>query len=170
MDLKPLIDAILPDYRLNVMGCHGLPHWGRVLETGLKLAEKTGANGRVVQLFAVFHDARRESEQRDPGHGERGSRLALELRPTHLIVPDEEFELLVYACRFHTDGLTEADVTVRTCWDADRLDLWRVGFTPKAELLCTEAAREASMLDWSKKRSLDGYVPPFVTRQWLIGI
>jgi uncharacterized protein len=167
MDLKPLIDSILPDYTLDVMGRHGLPHWGRVLETGLKLAGSTGANREVVTLFAVFHDARRENDQRDPGHGKRGSKLAVELRPTHLSITDEEFDLLVYACDHHTDGLTEADVTVQTCWDADRLDLWRVGFTPKAELLCTDAAREKTMLEWSQKRSLADHVPPFVTDEWL---
>ena len=35
------------------------------------------------------------------------------------------FDMLVHACRYHSDGLVEGDVTVRTCWDADRLDLGR---------------------------------------------
>jgi uncharacterized protein len=149
------------------MGRHGLPHWGRVLETGLRLAETTDANREVIKLFSVFHDARRETEKRDLGHGKRGSKLAVELRPTHISISDAEFELLIDACNRHTDGLTEADVTVQTCWDADRLDLWRVGFTPKAELLCTDAARDASMLEWSRERSLANHVPLFVTDEWL---
>ncbi len=29
----------------------------------------------------------------------------------------------------------------KTCWDADRLDLPRVGIIPKKDRLCTEAAK-----------------------------
>ncbi|MFM7531655.1 MAG: hypothetical protein ACKO5J_04035, partial [Rubrivivax sp.] len=42
----------------------------------------------------------------------------------------------------HSSGLTEADVTVQTCWDADRLDLGRVGIRPSPRYLCTPAARQ----------------------------
>jgi uncharacterized protein len=40
---------------------------------------------------------------------------------------DEDFQLLYDACAAHTDGGTQADITIQTCWDADRLDLGRVG-------------------------------------------
>ncbi len=36
---------------------------------------------------------------------------------------DHEMNLLVEACEQHSDGLIDADITVQTCWDADRLDL-----------------------------------------------
>jgi uncharacterized protein len=36
----------------------------------------------------------------------------------------------------------DADVTVQTCWDADRLDLVRIDIQPEAERLCTDAARQ----------------------------
>ena len=42
----------------------------------------------------------------------------------------------------HSDGRVDADVTVQTCWDADRLDLGRVGKRPDPRLLCTPAARD----------------------------
>jgi hypothetical protein len=35
-----------------------------------------------------------------------------------------------------------ADGTIGTCWDADRLDLPRVGIWPSAALLSTDAAGE----------------------------
>ena len=38
--------------------------------------------------------------------------------------------MLEEACRLHTNGQREADVTIQTCWDADRLDLLRVGTHP----------------------------------------
>jgi len=44
--------------------------------------------------------------------------------------------------RHRRDGLIEADVTVQTGWDADRLDRGRVGIVPRPEKQCTEQARE----------------------------
>jgi uncharacterized protein len=48
----------------------------------------------------------------------------------------------------------EGDVTVLTCWDADRLDLGRVGIRPDPTYLCTAAARDTDMLTWSYRRSV----------------
>ncbi len=61
--------------------------------------------------------------------------------------------LLVTACRDHSDGFTRADVTVQTCWDADRLDLGRVGMRPDPGRLCTEAAREPGGIEDAYQRS-----------------
>ena len=44
MNLKPILQAILEDYALPLGGDHGVAHWARVLENGLKLAEVTGAD------------------------------------------------------------------------------------------------------------------------------
>jgi HD superfamily phosphodiesterase len=38
-----------------------------------------------VLLFALLHDSRREHEYDDPGHGERGARLARELHAGGLL-------------------------------------------------------------------------------------
>ncbi len=53
-DLKPLIHRILENYTLRWDGTHGVGHWARVLENGIRLAKDTGANIEVVQLFAIF--------------------------------------------------------------------------------------------------------------------
>jgi uncharacterized protein len=73
----------------------------------------------------------------------------------------ELFAFLHDSQRFHDgadrDGLLEADLTVQTCWDADRLDLGRVGKTPRVEKLCTEEARRDPVLrDLAYRRSLRG--------------
>ena len=47
----------------------------RVAENGRRLAPVTGADPQVVELFAVFHDACREGEGVDRGHGRRGAEL-----------------------------------------------------------------------------------------------
>jgi HD superfamily phosphodiesterase len=67
VNLRQLIHAILEEYALPWHGIHGVSHWARVLENGLCLAEKTGANVEVVKLFAVFHDSRRVNEDSDFG-------------------------------------------------------------------------------------------------------
>ena len=127
-------------YALPLRGFHGVVHWARVLENGQRLASETGANVDVVTLFALFHDSRRVNEDFDLGHGHRGARYARTLRGKLIHLDGADFKLLFEACRLHTDGLTDGDITLQTCWDADRLDLGRVGITPDPDQLCTDAA------------------------------
>jgi uncharacterized protein len=166
LDLKPLVHRILEDYSLPWHGVHGVGHWARVLENGLRLARQTKANVEVVQLFAIFHDSCRISDGTDPEHGERGGDLALALRDKWLVLSDEEFELLYEACAGHTDGETEADITIQTCWDADRLDLGRVRVCPEPSKLCTKAAKNPEMLKWADGRACFEVIPQLVSMEW----
>jgi uncharacterized protein len=166
LNLKPIVHAILEDYALPRHGTHGVSHWARVLENGLRLAETTGAISDVVQLFAVFHDSRRLNEATDHGHGRRGADLAAEYRGRLFDLPDADFALLYEACADHTDGLTEADITVQTCWDADRLDLGRVGMAPTPRRLCTAAAKSAPMRKWADGRASFQVVPDLLKIEW----
>lgn len=163
-----VLRAVLDGYRLEPMGRHGMPHWARVLETGLRLAGMTGADSAVVTLFAVLHDARRINESTDPGHGARGAALARRLRGVCVSLSDVAFSLLEEACEGHTAGLTDADVTVQTCWDADRLDLPRVSIHPDDAFLCTSAARTDEVKRWAVRRSREGHVPGFVGTEWIV--
>jgi len=63
-------------------------------------------------------------------------------------------DMLIYACRHHSDGLVEGDVTIRTCWDADRLDLGRVGIMPCASKLATREAKDPKVIEWAYSRSV----------------
>ena len=76
------------------------------------------------------------------------------MRATVLMISNEEAQLLAFACRHHSDGMTDGDITVQTCWDADRLDLGRVGIRPHPAKLCTAAARDVKLIDWAYERSL----------------
>jgi uncharacterized protein len=126
----------------------------------------TGADRAVTALFAVLHDARRLNDGRDPEHGRRGAELARELGRERLGLRSAQMELLVAACELHADGGTRGDVTLLTCWDADRLDLWRVFIEPDDELLCTDAARDPDVKRWARERSLMGHSPSFVADEW----
>jgi uncharacterized protein len=149
-----LLEVIRRQFVLRWHGAHGIRHWERVRENGLAIARATGANTRVVELFAVLHDSRRLAEYGDPEHGARAADLVPTLRGRFFAVSDAELELLEYACRFHSDGYMDGDVTVLTCWDADRLDLGRVGIPPDPRHLCTDAARELL-----RRRSGPGRIP-----------
>jgi len=161
-----LVRAIRARYALPWFGAHGVGHWARVLENGRRLATATGARVRVVELFSVFHDARRVNEHRDPGHGDRGGELAALWVGKHFHLPPDDLDLLVTACRLHTDGLTEGDVTLLTCWDADRLDLGRVGIRPDPRYLCTDVARDPEVLAWAYRRSVNDFLPRVVGEEW----
>ncbi len=168
MNTSAIIDDILKGYALHPRGFHGVTHWARVMENGLKLCEETGANPKIVTLFAIYHDSRRENDGSDWGHGLRGAQLAQLHNGRLFNLQDTEFELLYRACEWHTDGVTDPDISVRTCWDADRLDLGRVGIRPDPKYLCTVAARNSKMIDWAHSRAQSEFEPRIVGDEWNI--
>jgi uncharacterized protein len=141
-DFDHLWQLVTEQFYLSDHSVHGPDHWRRVERNGLWLAEHTGADVAVVRLFALFHDSRRENDGRDRGHGARGAEFVATLRGTAYHLPDDRFELLRYACVWHTDGQHHDDPTIATCWDADRLDLGRVGTIPAPAFMSTDRARE----------------------------
>lgn len=154
--LAQLFQFLRGCFALDWRGIHGAPHWARVRLNGLRVAQHTGATIEVVEYFALLHDCRRQHDGRDPDHGRRGAELAHSLRGSLVLLPDSDFERLHYACVHHSAGLTEADVTVQTCWDADRLDLGRVGIRPHPSRLCTSAARSPAMIERAYRASVRG--------------
>src|SRR5262252_10914227 len=125
-DFQEVVRAAKERFALDLHGIHGVPHWQRVRENGLRLARYTGADRLIVELFAYLHDCCREDDRSDPGHGGRAADFAASLRGTLIHLSEEDFALLHQAIRDHELGLTKGDITVLTCWDADRLDLGRV--------------------------------------------
>ncbi len=167
IDLIYFLGKIAPQYKLNPNGAHGLSHWARVLENGLRLAEIEGGDTTVIRLFAIFHDACRHNQTRDPGHGQRGAVLAGELLQGYPEVSQEQLNLLQIACRDHTDGETQAELTVQICWDSDRLDLLRVHIKPSPARLCTGAAKSDEILNWANRRARSKFSPKYVESEWV---
>ena len=79
--------------------------------------------------------------------------LAAHLHGKLFDATSEELALLTDACERHSLGLTKADVTIQTCWDADRLDLGRVGIKPHPKYLCTAAAKASAVIQAAFLRS-----------------
>lgn len=154
------------EYGMEPHGIHGAGHWARVMENGLRLASRTHANPRVVQAFAVLHDCCRLHDGTDPEHGPRAAEFAATVPRSILPLTAAELAFVVEACADHARGWVHADVTVMTCWDADRLDLGRVGTRPDPERLCTGAAREPDMIRWAHDRALEEHVPSMAAYDW----
>jgi uncharacterized protein len=129
---------------------HGELHANRVAATGLELARRTvGADPLVVFLFGLFHDCRRKDEAADPRHGERAATYLELLHAGGEVAADNRrIEMLLPIIRDHSRTVTSDDPTVGCCFDADRLNLQRLGITPKPALLSTAAA--ADLIDWTR--------------------
>ena len=136
-----LLREILGQFKLDLDGIHGVSHWMRVHANGVRLAASTGADVDVITWFALLHDCCRFSNWSDPDHGPRAAMFARAHRQ-EIDLGQPQFDLLLGAVTCHTVGCSStADVTIRTCLDADRLDIGRVGVAPLARLLFTDEAR-----------------------------
>lgn len=151
--LRDIEQILVKEYQLDPGSLHGPAHWERVKQNGLYLASQIGADSQVVNYFACFHDSCRQNEGYDPEHGARGAEKAVSMR--HMVsLTDAQFRLLLEACRGHTNQLFHENKTIACCWDADRLDLSRVGINPDPKRLNTEAAKLLTAYDWASRRRL----------------
>lgn len=133
---RQLLRAIRDQFRCDWDGMHGIRHWYNVKRNAHEINKwmqahyGVAADPLVIDLFALFHDACRVNEFTDRGHGQRGGELAKKFRGTCFDCTDVQMQLLVDACSRHEYGETSTDPTIGVCWDADRLDLDRVGIWP----------------------------------------
>ena len=116
---------------------HGVEHWDRVTRFG-EMLYVDGVDMNVVVAFAYLHDVGRINNYVDDEHGQRASILVDGIRHSFLRdFNDEQVALLKRACELHTLKHRTGNITIDTCFDADRLDLPRVGITPDPELMAT---------------------------------
>jgi uncharacterized protein len=152
--VKDLMKHLRVNFKLDWNGIHGAGHWARVLNNGLMLAKEEKARVDVVTLFAFLHDHKREHDEHDITHGARATEAAKDLRDKYFKIDDEGFELLCHAMTHHSDGHIIADISVQCCWDADRLDLGRVGIMPNPKYLCTSTAKRPEVIDQCYQKSI----------------
>lgn len=134
---QELLQFLRGHYQLDWYGIHGVRHWARVRANGLLLSRETGANRAVVELFGFLHDCCRWDDGEDPEHGERAAALVPQLNGRYFDLADQEVALLMEAIQGHDIWPWHKDPTIATCWDADRLHLYRVGVRPDPRYLCT---------------------------------
>jgi hypothetical protein len=75
------------------------------------------------------------------GVGNAGG-AATDARLAELALSARRAAKLERACAEHREGLITRDPTIGVSWDADRLELARLGVRPNARLLSTEAAKQ----------------------------
>ena len=110
---------------------------GRTLEIMLLATEKV--NIKVVRLFAYLHDHKRINDGWDLEHGQRAAENLDNIRRTLLAgLTDDEFGMLRRACMEHTTTQRTGIPTIDACFDADRLDLPRVGYRPDPIRMASE--------------------------------
>lgn len=146
---RKLLSFLATQSKLSRRSIHGISHWSRVEKNGAYLCPNTGADYEAVFLFAYLHDIARISEGDDLQHGQRAAVLIEKLyRDNQVKISQSQFELLTFACRHHNNSNIKSDnITIQTCWDADRLDLWRVGAIPDPALLNTEFAKRDEVIN-----------------------
>lgn len=141
-DIREVRKFALNGWRLGKT--HGLSHWQRVERNGILLSINNGCirediNIKVVRFFAYLHDKCRMNDWADIEHGVRSADMLPTIRDTILKdLTDEEVSLLEKACRYHTTKHRTENPTIDICFDADRLDLGRVGIIPNPERMATE--------------------------------
>lgn len=130
------------DFKLGADSLHGRWHWEKVEMNAAAIAAVVeGCDIEVVQAFAVLHDCHRENEDQDPAHGARAADLAERLYSDgRLPLSRVQLRKLITVCKDHAHGETSNDPTVGACFDADRLDLARVGTLPERRFFSTQAA------------------------------
>lgn len=165
-DIHPIIDFATGGWVLG--DTHGLPHCQKVERNGIilglgiregNLCFREDVNMRVVRAFAYIHDKYRVNDGPDDEHGSRAAEVIPAIRNTVLKdLTDDEIILLEKACRYHTTEQRTGIPTVDVCFDADRLDLGRVGIEPDPKKMATHQGAYYSTCLWRLE-----YTKPFET-------
>lgn len=150
-----IIEEIVQRFRLDLRGPHGMPHWARVYENAMQIADMLNMDAedrQVLALFSVLHDSERVTDGPDPDHGTRGAQIAEEMRGTYFQMSDRHFAFLHKACKYHNQPVTCADPVVQTCWDADRLDLGRLNIRIDTSFLSNSTGQNPSLIEAADRR------------------
>jgi uncharacterized protein len=175
-----ILQALQPHVRFPSV-LHGPPHWARVHRFGLALAERVDlpAEGRVcVELFAWLHDLAREDDGPGAQHAIDGAvQIDAVLPAIAGALSPAQIETVRAAIRYHSDGMVAGGAwdagafegidwprdllvaTVGCCWDADRLDLPRVGIAPNDRYMSIAAWREVESLSARIHRRAAASIP-----------
>lgn len=149
-NLRELQAIVVAQFRLDIDGVHGLPHWRSVYRNGLLICEADPeVDPAVIAAFALLHDSQRHDDDDDPSHGVRGSRFVTELLDQgHMSWLDKEQQTWLRAavCNHPLGGRSECP-TIQGCFDADRLDLCRIGIRPHPKYLGSVYASREGVIE-----------------------
>ncbi len=149
------IEPILSVYYEKLV-LHGFEHVRRVVSNAREIAlEECPENVNDAVLAAYLHDIGRISDDYDGNeHAIRGAEIAKELLQKHW--PEADAKRILFAIRYHADGILTEDPLIGALWDADRLDIGRAGLTIDLAFLSTNKGRKiaSQILQQPHKRAL----------------
>ena len=169
-DIKKIYNLIPKDTLINILNEYkidlkesfeGIDHIARVIENGVILSEINASNLNVIIVYAFFHNIMKNNNEQDIGHGERSAKF-LRHYEDKINLSEEEFDMVYEACRDHSDVLFNDNKHIADCWDSDRLDIMRRGLYPNKEKLNSIAAKNAGIITWAMKRSMNNYRPEWM--------
>lgn len=144
---------------------HGVTHWTRVHRYGLLLADslKLSEEERLaIALFGWTHDLARTDDNGGNQHSIDGAKY-IQYVTDRLFsdFPETTLDVVTTAIRYHSDGMNAEEAlyelpivdnstwsrestlnTIGCCWDADRLDLLRLGIVPDESMMSTPYWKE----------------------------
>lgn len=148
--LQAIMEAVMQIYDEDTLGMyHGPDHWRRVVANSIRASRSLGIDPLPGVVFGWVHDSQRWDENSDPLHGPRAAQFVRDnAGPGELFgfLPEHTVQEIATACELHSDGMTEGSRILQACWDADRLDLWRVGVQPDPDCLCTDWAKQPHII------------------------
>jgi len=118
---------------------HGMAHLRRVAYTAGRIAGATGENVEGAIVAGFLHDCARTDEGGGNSHAHASAEIARELMGR--FYPHLDMGRLCEGIARHADGTATADLLIGSIWDADRLDLRRLGIHVEADMLSTALAR-----------------------------
>ena len=149
MSISALKDYIEENKQVWHSPFHGINHWDNVWMNGQEIGLAVDADMEVDEYFSDLHDCQRWSEGSDWLHGPRAAQFAHENREL-FDLSSSQFKDLIGAVAGHTKlqpGCKAGkNPTIAACWDADRLDIWRVGYAVDPRYLFTERAKDLADL------------------------
>ncbi len=118
---------------------HGISHLRRVAILSGRLANAVGEDVESAVVMGFLHDCARRNDKNDIDHARDSEVLArglIERFYSHLDV-----DRICEAIAGHADGEVTSDPFTGCLWDADRMELKRIGRTIDLDLLSTKVAK-----------------------------
>lgn len=140
LDDEEVIDMCLKFYTMRI-GIHGESHIRNVVKLAKRISRRECPQyTNDVIVGAALHDVGRRDDFGGNEHAVRGSRIAKGVIKSYW--PNLHADKIVEAIKYHTGGLTTSDPLIGSIWDADRLDLVRLGKRIDISLLSTKTAKK----------------------------
>ena len=133
-----------PSCLCDGLGLHGIPHLRRVASTAGRLAAAVGEDVEAAVIAGFLHDCARVHDGGGTRHAHDSADLAKEILAT--FYPHVDSDRLCDGIAHHADGTVTDDPLIGSLWDADRLDLIRLGRETRPHLLSTGLARRVAAL------------------------